>query len=187
MNFDNKKNSHFGWKKLQVANLKMAQYIFHIGSPNIYTKVKLLKIVHCASIIIPNPEGFLSTHRNCYYCFPTTPSSIPVLPILILPTPWMRCGVIYVVVGKSLKRGQFLGFYAKIVIFRGFFFNHCKETCKRKKFQNTLISAFEVIFQNVRLFFNFWTTMWVCRCTAIYALPRYWKRVDMVFNILKVT
>ena len=88
--------------------------------------IRCIYIVHCASIIIPNPEGFLSTHRNCYYCFPT-PSSIPVLPILILPTPWMRCGVIYVVVGKSLKRGQFLGFYAKIVIFRVFFQSLQKE------------------------------------------------------------
>ena len=153
-----KKNSHFGWKKLQVANIKMDQCIFHIGPPNIlYTRVKLLKILHCASIIIPNPEGFLSTHRNCYYCFPT-PSSIPVLPILILlPTPWMRCGVIYVVVGKSLKRGQFLGFYAKIVIFRFFFSIIAKRTARhlqKKKVSKYVdfsvwsnISKCEIIFQ----------------------------------------
>ena len=108
-------------KSFKLQTLKWPSIFSTLGPQYISTRVKLLKIVHCASIIIPNPEGFLSTHRNCYYCFPT-PSSIPVLPILILlPTPWMRCGVIYVVVGKSLKRGQFLGFYAKIVIFRVFF------------------------------------------------------------------
>ena len=76
----------------------MVQYILHLFKIGLQYEDKIGEIVHYASIIIPNPEGFLSTHRNCYYCFPPP----PVLPILIL---LLECVVVYLCSLALFKKG----------------------------------------------------------------------------------